>query len=69
MYFMCRYAYELAMVCHAFSQYICFSLSVLSCFGVIDCSQDKYKNDQKKPTYVYVFLFGDSENKCKKKCY
>lgn len=46
-----------------------FSLSVLSCFGVIDCSQDKYKNDQKKPPYVYVFLLGDSENKCKKKCY
>lgn len=67
-YILSKYVYELAMVCHVFSQYICFSLSVLSCFGVIDCSQDKYNNGQKKPTYVYVFLLGYSKNKCQK-CY
>lgn len=68
-YILCRHVHELAMVCHAFSQYICLSLSVLSCFGVIDCSQDINENDQKKPTYVCVFFLVDFENKCKTKCY
>lgn len=47
------------MVGHVFSQYIYFSLSVLSCFGVIDCSQDKYDNEQKRSTYVHAFLLDD----------
>lgn len=47
------------MVCHVFSQYIYFSLSVLSCFGVIDCGQDKYDNEQKRSTYVHAFLLDD----------
>lgn len=47
------------MVGHVFSQYIYFSLSVLSCFGVIDCSQDKYDYEQKRSTYVHAFLLDD----------
>lgn len=47
------------MVGHVFSQYIYFSLSVLSCFGVIDCGQDKYDNEQKRSTYVHAFLLDD----------
>lgn len=62
-YILSEYVYELAMVCHVFSQYIYFSLSVLSCFGVIDCGQDKYDNEQKRSTYVHAFLLDDFKNK------